>query len=202
MAFNINAFKQNALKGGGARPTLFEVTIDNPVAIVDARFFVQATSVPASKVQAIDVPYFGRKVRVAGDRTFDDWRVTCINDENFRLRNSMESWMNLLNNHEGNYRSLTNPASYSRNATVTQLSQDGGGVLAIYKFFNLFPIDVAEISLDWNADNQIETFDVTFTYDYWEHLGVTNIGTTNAGTLLKFSSDPLPPITGPAARGA
>lgn len=163
MAFNVNGFKQ-ALTGGGARPTLFEVSIPR---LGDTRFFIQSATIPASKVQPIDVPYFGRKIRVAGDRTYDDWTTTVINDENFTIRNKVEQWSQGINQYVSNIRTAgSNPEQYKYDATVTQLGQEGT-VLAVYTFVGMFPIDISAINLDWNNDNQIETFDVTFTYDYW-----------------------------------
>ena len=101
MAFNINEIRSQ-LALGGARPTLFQVNITNPAnaaADLKSPFLIRASQVPASTLGFIEVPYFGRKVKIAGDRTFAEWNVTVINDEDFLIRNSMEEWMNTINSH-------------------------------------------------------------------------------------------------------
>ena len=106
MAFNINEIRSQ-LALGGARPTLFQVNITNPAnaaADLKSPFLIRASQVPASTLGFIEVPYFGRKVKIAGDRTFAEWNVTVINDEDFLIRNSMEEWMNTINSHLGNVR--------------------------------------------------------------------------------------------------
>jgi hypothetical protein len=163
MAFNVNEFR-GALINGGARPSLFQVQILQLG--VDTRFMVQAAQIPASVVGVVDVPYFGRKVRVAGDRTYEDWQVTVINDENFSVRTALEDWQGTINQAIGNLRVSSSPESYKKNALVTQYGQ-AGETIAQYEFVGMFPTNISAIGLDWNNTDQIETFDVTFTFDYW-----------------------------------
>jgi hypothetical protein len=163
MAFNVNEFR-GALINGGARPSLFQVQILQLG--VDTRFMVQAAQIPASVVGVVDVPYFGRKVRVAGDRTYEDWQVTVINDENFSVRTALEDWQGTINQAIGNLRISSSPESYKKNALVTQYGQ-AGEEIAQYEFVGLFPTNISAIGLDWNNTDQIETFDVTLTFDYW-----------------------------------
>ena len=123
----ISQFK-GALIGGGARPNLFEVELTTlPAGIqwnADSfRYMCKAASLPASNIAAIDVPFRGRIFKVAGDRTFDTWTVTIINDEGFILRTAMEEWMNQISKLENNL-GATQPQSYMTNAKVYQL---GGG---------------------------------------------------------------------------
>jgi len=106
MAFNINEIRSQ-LTLGGARPALFQVIMNNPVnAAGDAKlpFMAKAAQIPASTIGTIEVPYFGRKIKIAGDRTFAEWTVTIVNDEDFLIRNSMEEWMQSINSHLGNVR--------------------------------------------------------------------------------------------------
>ena len=106
MALNINEIRSQ-LALGGARPTLFQVIMNNPVnAAGDVKipFMVKGSQIPASSIGTIEVPYFGRKIKIAGDRTFAEWSVTVINDEDFLIRNSMEEWMQNINSHLGNLR--------------------------------------------------------------------------------------------------
>jgi len=177
MAFNINEFKSQ-LTGGGARPTLFQVQILNPVdptADFKIPFMVRAAGIPASTVGSYEVPYFGRQVKYAGDRTFEDWTVTVINDEDFAIRNALEAWSNAINTHDGNIRAL--PQDYKSNAIITQFSKDGSA-LRSYVFEGMFPISIEGIEMDWSSTDAIEEFTVTFQYDFWKVEGATGIPTT------------------------
>lgn len=181
MAFNVNEIRSQ-LTLGGARNSLFQVTIQNPangIADIKVPFMVRATTVPASSIGLIEVPYFGRKVKMAGDRSFDPWSVTVINDEDFLVRNAMEQWVNQIQSAQGNLRGFTSASSsaYKAQAQVTQYSKTGVPIRT-YTFNGIFPVVVSTIDLDWNAVDQIEEFSVTFQYDWWE---VTGGVTGNAG---------------------
>ena len=174
---NITAFK-SALLGGGARPNLFEVELTTlPEGITgwsadNFRYMCMAASLPASNIAAIDVPFRGRIFKGAGDRTFDTWTVTVINDEGFILRNAFENWMDqisLLANNMG----ATNPSSYMTNAKVFQLgrgakinSEDSKGdknvVLKEYEFVDIFPTNISAIDLSYESSDTIEEFTVEF----------------------------------------
>jgi len=184
MAFNINEIKSQ-LTFGGAKASLFQVQITNPVnGIADLKtpFMVQAAAIPEATLGTIEVPYFGRKVKIAGDRTFAEWTVTIINDEDFLIRNAMESWMASINSHQGNIRQAASasPSQYKSQAQITQFSKTGAP-LRTYQFNGLFPTSIAAITMDWSTTDDIERFDVTFQYDYWEvNGGVTGNANTNA----------------------
>jgi len=172
MAFSINQFKSQ-LVGGGARPSLFQVQISNPVlGVADFKvpFMVKAAALPASNVGTYPVPYFGRQIKYAGDRTFEPWTVTIINDEDFAIRNAMEAWSNSINSHVSNTRSL--PQDYKSDAIITQYGKDGS-TLRIYNFEGVFPINISEIGMAWEATDQIQEFTVTFDYDLWTIVGGT-----------------------------
>jgi hypothetical protein len=177
MAFNINEFKSQ-LVGGGARPTLFQVQITNPIEpIADFKvpFMVKTAALPGSTLGSYVVPYFGRQVKYAGDRVFEDWPVTIINDEDFLVRNAMEAWSNAINSHDSNTRAL--PQSYKSNAIVTQYSKDGRA-LRTYVFEGMYPVAIDAIPLAWEQTDTIEEFGVTFQYDLWRVEGATGISTT------------------------
>ncbi|MBT4995835.1 MAG: hypothetical protein HOM88_05125 [Hellea sp.] len=177
MAFNINQFKSE-LVGGGARPTLFEVQITNPVAPgadFKVPFMVRSAGIPESTVGQYVVPYFGREVKYAGDRVFADWSVTIINDEDFAIRNAMEAWSNSINSHDSNVRGL--PQDYKSNGLITQFSKNGS-VLRTYVFEGMFPTAIEGIQMDWQQQDTIEEFGVTFQYDLWRVEGNTGIPTT------------------------
>lgn len=178
MAFSINEFKSQ-LVGGGARSTLFQVQITNPIlGVADFKipFMIKAASIPESNVGTIQVPYFGRMVKYGGDRTFGQWQVNIINDEDFAVRNAMEAWSNAINSHITNFRSA--PFDYKAQAQVTQYGKDGT-VLREYTFEGLFPTAISGIDLAWANQDQIEEFGVTFEYDVWRVSGgVTGNSTT------------------------
>jgi len=183
MAFNVNEFA-GALKSGGARPSLFQVQITNPInGVADAQvpFMVKAAQIPESTVSAVDVPYFGRNIKLAGTRTFAEWTPTIINDEDFAIRNAMEQWSNAINSFQGNVNNAggTAPSLYKANAQVTQYSKTGD-ILRVYDFVGIFPTSVAAIDLGWENGDAIEEFQVTFAYDYWRVSGGV---TGNAGGI-------------------
>lgn len=176
MAFNINEMKSQ-LVYGGARQNLFQVQIQNPVngaAFLKTPFMVQAAQIPSSDIGTIPVFYFGRAMKLAGDRTFGEWTVNIINDEDFLIRNSMEEWSNAINRLERNVRDVNR---YKAVATVTQFAKDGKPIRS-YDFQGIFPSNIAPIELDWSTTDQIESFQVTFQYDYWT-VGASTTG--NAG---------------------
>lgn len=172
--FDINSFSSKLI-GGGARPTLFSVDLGtkfNTSLNAISAFLVEATSMPGSNIAPIQLPYMGRKMNVAGDRTFDTWQVRVINDEDFKIRHAMEDWMNRINSLEGNLMNTGNqtadPATYKHDASVKQYGKSSSDkVLREYKYFNMFPIAISPIELDWNATDEVERFTVDFAYDYY-----------------------------------
>lgn len=187
MAFSINDFKAHGLQFNGARPALFEVNFNGTAPLLGDTLFatkhqymIKAASLPASIIDAVDVPYFGRKVKYAGDRTFANWAVTVMNDEDFVIRRAFEKWHALINSMEPN---LMDPIAfaglqYKQDAVIYQYGKQGN-VIAGYNFVGMFPINVQAIATDWEATNQIEQFQVEFAFDYWvptegQALGVPN----------------------------
>ena len=185
----ISEFKTK-LSGGGARPNLFEVVIPSfPAGIGDAwgqeeqrdfKFLCKAAQLPGSTVPAISVPFRGRILKVAGDRTFDDWTITVINDESFNLRTAFEKWMNGISKLDDGT-GIVNPNSYMTDAMVRQLGRSntagsldnnsGAGqqnvVLRTYNFFDIFPTEVSAIDLSYDTSDTIEEFTVTFAVQYY-----------------------------------
>lgn len=168
---NIEEFRSR-LVTGGARPTLFRITNPFPSTLgADAEelsYMAKAASIPEEIISPISVGYFGRKIKLAGDRTYRDWNLTIINNEMYSIRNVFESWHNLLNSPEGNVRAFSyiNPNIYKTDVNVEQLNQ-GGDISRIYKLVGAFPIRIGDIRLSWDDQNTIEEFDVTFAYDYF-----------------------------------
>lgn len=177
MAFNIESFKSRGLVLGGARPSLFEIIIKPPFSdpLFDEkhRFVIKASTIPPSIVDPIEVPYFGRKVRYAGDRVFANWAVTVMNDEDYAIRKAFERWHARVNSIVPNL--MASPGTnYKCDAEVIHYGKSGD-VLQTYKFVGLFPTNVNQMPLDWDAINQIQQFDVEFAYDYWVPSGGTNV---------------------------
>lgn len=158
------------LRGGGARANLFKVTLNYPAYaggdVELTSFMCRAANLPGSNIANIDVPFRGRILKVAGDRTFEPWTVTVLNDTGFEVRDAMERWMNGINAHSANT-GLVNPADYQVDLVVEQLDRDES-VIKRYNFRGAYPITVAEIALTYDQAGEVETFDVTFEYQYWE----------------------------------
>ena len=181
---NITNFRDR-LVGGGARPNLFEVNIELPDGVIgqadyrdDVRFMVKAAEIPAANIGNIPVPFRGRVLPVAGDRTFDPWTVTVINDSKFNIRDAMEQWSNKINDLQFDVGDIS-PSNYQTKAEVFQLSRGGkttsasstGGesitTLRHYNFEGIYPSVVSSIPLDYGATDSIEEFQVTFNYLFW-----------------------------------
>lgn len=175
MPFNINAFKSNGLVYGGARPSQFMVFMSVPASLgIDSvsvdkfRFVCKAAELPESSLSPIEVPYFGRKIKVAGDRTFSDWSVTVMNDEDFSVRAMFEAWSNAINRHVSNVRDTAlSVEQYKVDLEVVQYGKEGDEIRS-YKMVGAFPTVISPISLNWESVNSIEEFTVSFSYDYWE----------------------------------
>lgn len=200
---NITDFK-NKLRGGGARPNLFEVAIPSFPANIrqfwtnadqdDFRFLCKSAALPASNVAPIDVPFRGRILKVAGDRTFDTWTITIINDEDFNLRHAFEQWMNHISKLD-NASGAVNPQSYMTDALVWQLgrsnqrngtnvvngardlqqaappysgTQFSSKILRAYKLHDIFPTNVSQIDLSYDTSDTIEEFTVEFQVNWFE----------------------------------
>jgi len=166
---NIDDFKAK-LKGGGARPNLFKATINFPAYaqgdVELTSFMCKAAVLPASTMAVIDVPFRGRQLKIAGDRTFESWSPTILNDTDFVVRNAMERWMNGINAHSANT-GLVAPADYSADLVVEQLDRDET-VLKRYNFRGCFPTNISAIDLAYETNDAIEEFTVDFQVQYWE----------------------------------
>lgn len=181
MAFDINQFR-SALPYDGARPNIFEVTLNFPqvaqslnlgtdISTVSRQltFMAKASQLPGSTLGMIPVHYFGREVKIPGNRTFQDWTITVINDEDFAIREAFETWLASLSGNTSNIRSpnAVNYIQYSSQGLVTQLGK-AGNKLKQYLVQGIYPIDITPIDLDWGQNDTIEEFSVTLATQYWE----------------------------------
>ena len=187
----ISAFKSKLI-GGGARPNLFEVDVTFPAAVnlgvqgdgtgtfdsENFRFLCKTAALPGSNVTPIEVPFRGRTLKVAGDRTIEPWSVTIINDEDFSHRRAFEAWIQNMAQY-GDHSGLTDPNDYMGNAVVYQLGRsesnqqgtnttgDNSRILAQYRFIDIFPTSISEIGLSYDSENAIEEFTVDFQVQYY-----------------------------------
>ncbi len=165
----VDDFKSK-LVGGGARANLFKATINFPgYAQGDVEltsFMVKAAQLPASIIAPITIPFRGRQLQIAGDRTFEPWSITVINDTNFSVRNAFERWMNGINQHNNNT-GFTNPTDYQADMIVEQLNK-AGDVVKRYDLRGTFPTNVSAIEVSYDSENQIEEFTVELQVQYWE----------------------------------
>ena len=168
---NISDFKAQLI-GGGARPNQFSVELTFPSFVsagtlvgLNSQFLCKASSLPSSTINNMEIQYRGRAVNFAGERTFEPWTVSIYNDTTFTIRNAMEKWSDgVQNNSQTNGR--VNPRDYQVDLRVHQLDRNGA-IVKSYKFHDAYPTRLTPITLDYDISNQIETFDVEFTYNYW-----------------------------------
>lgn len=171
---DVNSFVAQ-FSGGGARPNLYKVTLNFPgVAAASGSsqkrsFLCKAASLPESTIGQVPVPFMGRQIKVAGDKTFNDWTVTMLNDTDFDTRRSFETWLSAINSHTLNV-GVANPLAYYSNLKVEQLNRLGN-VIYTYDFVGCFPTSVGEITLGYDVNDAIEEFTVTFAVNYWTSDG-------------------------------
>lgn len=206
MPFNVEEFKSNGLRLGGARPSLFEIEINDWPGSELVResprrlsFFAKASSLPPSIVESIDIPYFGRKIKMVGDRVFPNWSITVMNEEDFQVRKSLLNWHEALNAKVPNVLGLvgntsTDISTYKKDIKIRHYTKTGK-INFTCTLVGAFPVTIDAIQLDWDAINQIEQFDVEFAYDYWigKEIGEGGVfdgadsftGNEEAGALLE-----------------
>jgi hypothetical protein len=178
----VDDFKSK-LVGGGARPNLFRVICPFPAgtggSIVNAEFLIKAAALPSSTQGTIEVPYRGRKLKIPGDRTFEQWTIKVINDTSFNLRNAFENWIDLVNPPTSNS-GVTDIAQYAQQVTVYQLDKASNDIKS-YGFHDCYPVTVGAIELSYESNDAIEEFDVTFNYQYFLTSSTTYPGTSAGG---------------------
>ncbi len=168
---NIENFKAN-LSGGGARANQFKVIMTFPAISggsglgEEFTYLCKATSLPGTTLGAVEVPYRGRILKIAGDRTYDDWETTVINDTDFNIRNAMERWIDGMDRTLLEQTNVTNPLIYQSSAIVHQLDRNGS-TLKSYKFHGMWPATIAAIDLGYDTNDAIEEFSVTWKYNYF-----------------------------------
>ena len=172
--FRVDDFKSK-LTGGGARPNLFRCTINFPgYAGGDSEltsFMCKAAQLPSSVVAQIDVPFRGRQLKIAGDRTFENWTATVIQESGMTVRNSFERWLNGINEH-ANGTGLVNPVDYQADLVVEQLDRNDN-VIKSCTIRGAFPVNLGAVDLSYETTDALAEYTVEFAYQYWESAGVT-----------------------------
>jgi hypothetical protein len=183
----IDDFKAN-VASDFARPNLFQVDLAFPSGIINnsalvnlGKFTVRAANLPSSQVGVIEVPFRGRVLKIAGDRTFEPWTITIQNDSGFSLRTAFELWSSSIQAYNENFTSAAglgdadDSTGYFADMQVHQLARDIKNgekpkVLKSYKFYNVFPSSIAAIDLDFGNNDAIEEFTVELQVQYWTPL--------------------------------
>lgn len=182
----IQSFKSR-VSGDFSRPNLFKCVIDFPTVVAGGQeaaklgeFTVRAANLPATQLGIVEVPYRGRVLKIAGDRTFEPWTITIMNDKNFVLRNAFESWAQGVQEYTQNVTTVgTDVNSYFKDMRVIQYDRFGDlkdsadaeaepNVLAEYRFYDTFPTNVAAIDLDYGSNDAISEFTVELQVQYWK----------------------------------
>ena len=168
----ISAFKAQ-MQGGGARPNQFRVELTFPAFVGSiasaagnaAQFMCRSATLPASTIEDITAAYRGRPVHMAGERTFQPWTISVYNDTNFLIRNVMERWQNGILNYTTT-NGIMRPTDYQVDMSVYQLDRNDN-IIKTYRFYDAYPTNIGQIQLDFETNNQIETFEVEFTFNYF-----------------------------------
>jgi hypothetical protein len=165
----VDDFKSKLI-GGGARPNLFVATVNYPsYAGGDTEltsFLCKAAQLPGSQIAQLDVPFRGRQLKIAGDRTFENWTITILNDTTMEIRNAFEAWMNGINQHVNN-EGLLNPNDYMADMAIEQLDR-ANNVTKKYDIRGAYPVNVSAIDVSYDTNDTIEEFTVELAYQYWE----------------------------------
>lgn len=166
MAFNIDSFTGQHFTRDFYRPNLFFVEVNQAPVDFDSdfKFLVKASNLPSSTVESLEVPFLNRIIKVAGDRTFEDWTITVMNDEDFVYRHLMEQWMENINFHESNDSSA--PIEYKGTMTIRPHDRQGNEI-GSYTFHGIYPTTLDAIDVAWESGAAPSEYGVTFAYDYW-----------------------------------
>lgn len=176
MPFDLQTFRAQ-LEYDGARPNQFQVIMPFPTAVIGGSvatekmsFFCRTAQLPGETMGQVPVFYFGREIKVPGNKTFQDWTLTILNDEDFVIRTAFERWMGLLNSHRSNLRDIRFTQAndgYATDATIIQWGKTGSKIRT-YRMVGAWPMDLAPIDVDWSANDTIEEFTITLAFQWWE----------------------------------
>lgn len=189
MSLRVQEFRAQ-MNFDGARPNLFKCQLTYPLELGGGgqgaaqqqfTFMARASQIPGDTVGVVTQPFLGRELKFAGNRTFTEWTVTVVNDEDYKTRDAFEKWMSGINSHVGNLRNprfMKGDGGYQSDGYITALSK-GDGAIKSYKFIGIFPIDLSPMEMDFGANDTIQEYSVTFAYQWWEWYDGTNGPTTD-----------------------
>lgn len=185
MDISIHSFTSN-FKGGGARTNLFYIQLTNPVDSSQDALIInraKAAQLPAWTTNELSTKFMGRSTYYSGVRTYQPWTVTILEDSDYKVRNTLESWQNWINLANENIRgfSLETDDQYKSVGNAYLLDKLGQTVRE-YTFYGLWPQSVGSSNLSWDEDN-IMHYDVTFRFDYFEVSGGTS-GNANSPSQI------------------
>lgn len=146
-------------------------------------FLVKAANIPSSVVGVVDVPYRGRMLKIAGDRTFEPWTVTVLNDQSFKFRAFFEAWSSNIQALQQNYQNANTIADYQAMAKVRQMDRKGS-IIRTYKFEGIWPSNISAIELDWGNNDTPEEYTVEFQVQYWTYDNDINTGNNSGSSQL------------------
>lgn len=181
MSFNIDTFLSN-MGVGGARSNIFEASISMKGIQGDAtnfQYLCKGISIPAQTIGNVIVNYQGRQIKYPGNKTFDDFTTTIINDEGYKIRNKVESWLKQINDHEENVRAsaMANRSGYVADMKLQPYNR-AGSVATTFNFINCFPVSLDAVDVAWDQNDAIMEFNVTWAFDYWTNPMSTTVGST------------------------
>ena len=178
MPFDQTQFRAN-MQFDGARPNIFEVQMQFPliaganpqVAMTKFSLMCRSTQIPGSSIGQVPVNFWGREIKLPGNRTFAEWTVTVYNDEDYIIKNQFDRWMNSMNTHRTNLRvpGALAASGYSTDPVVNHYGKSGN-IIQSWKLIGAFPVDIAPIDLDWAQNDTISEFSITLAYQWTENI--------------------------------
>jgi hypothetical protein len=198
--FNINAFRSRL--GGGAKPNLFKVSLSAPTGVEDPEglltqggnfsMLCRSAAIPSYTIGVIEVPFRGRRIKVPGDRTYAEWTVTVINDQNQGMRKVFDNWLKFINNPDGEEAirgsdQAATETEYRCTVNIDHYRADGS-LSRRYVLVDAFPTDVSAIDLSYDTTDAIQEFTVTFQYHYLDVGGTSEAGSDASDAVAATSS--------------
>lgn len=175
MTFRVQDFRSQ-LNQDGARPNLFRCEMVFPLNLASGgaqtqfTFMARASQLPGDTIGVAPLFWMGREFKQAGNRTFAEWTITIVNDEDYQTRDAFEKWMSKMNSHVGNLRDpafLKGDTGYQADGFITAMGKTGPDLKG-YKFVGCFPIDLSPMEMDFGANDTIQEYAVTLAYQWWE----------------------------------
>lgn len=146
-------------------------------------FHVRSASIPEATIGPVSVNYRGRTVTYSGDRVYQPWQITVLDDhaggqsDPQNLFKMFHDWHDQINSHTGNITTFETgidlSSLWSDVWTVKQyrLNCDSALYGRAFKLFNVWPIGIGPLVLDMSQDNVLASFAVTLVYSHYTYEG-------------------------------